>query len=310
MPLEKWLGDSLGNACSQCPARAPCLADTDGILEGSDGGFAMIMIIPQGTVRIPRHQFKNLELEEVEFPEGLQEIHAHSFRNSKLRRVIFPSTLRKIGFGAFSSCDRLEEVILPRGAVSIRPLAFSECESLKTVDNLSGKGIGERAFYEYRLRLHLCPWCGANLDDHDCCSGNCFGIDRWNGSLRLYKGLFWWNGNELITVKVHCQASGAPSYSVQFFEKRAKLESHEKEWNRLKNSGDKRIKGITDYNTIPRGRVEIDDGIVRVFLHPDLNRKDIVKSIFNEFGLSEEIQPLKEIRIINDHSAHYRIRNL
>ena len=186
-------------------------------------------IVPEGTKRIPRHQFKNLKVEEITLPEGLEWIGAHCFRNSRLRRIVIPSTVTRIDFGVFSACDNLEEVVLPEGIQYIDRRAFSECESLKTVDNLSGKGIGERAFYEYRLRLHLCPWCGANLDDHDCCSGNCFGIDRWNGSLRLYKGLFWWNGNELITVKVHCQASGAPSYSVQFFEKRAKLESHEKQ---------------------------------------------------------------------------------
>lgn len=269
-----------------------------------------MMIIPQGTVRIPRHQFKNMELEEVEFPEGLQEIGAHSFRNSKLRRVILPSTLWRIGFGAFSSCDWLEEVILPKRPVSIGPLAFSECENLTIVGNLSGKDIGERAFYEYRRLLHLCPWCGATLDDHDLCSNNCPGTDKWNGSLRLYRGLFWWNGSELITVKVHCQETGVPAYSVRFFEKRPTLDSHEKEFKRLKANGDKRIKGIMDYNELPRGRVEIDDGKAKVFMNPVLNRKDIVETILREFGLSKETQFLREIRIICDHSSHYKIKNL
>lgn len=42
-------------------------------------------LIPDGTQRIVRHQFKNLELEDIVLPEGLEWIGAHCFRLSKLR---------------------------------------------------------------------------------------------------------------------------------------------------------------------------------------------------------------------------------
>lgn len=72
-----------------------------------------IKIVPDGTKQLPRHQFKNLELEEIALPEGLERIGAHCFRNSKLRRVVIPSSVTRIEFGAFSACDYLEEVVLP-----------------------------------------------------------------------------------------------------------------------------------------------------------------------------------------------------
>ena len=102
------------------------------------------LLVPEGTRRILRHQFKNLELEEIVLPEGLERIGAHCFRNSKLRRLVLPSTVTHIDFGAFSACDNLEEVILPEGVRKIGPLAFSECENLKIVRNMPKSGIVKR----------------------------------------------------------------------------------------------------------------------------------------------------------------------
>ena len=265
-------------------------------------------IVPEGTKRIPRHQFKNLEMEEIILPEGLEWIGAHCFRNSRLRRIVIPSTVTRIDFGAFSACDNLEEVVLPEGIRYIDRRAFSECESLKTVYNLPESGVGECAFYEYRLSRHCCPCCGAPLNKEELCSANCNNPYGWIGSLRLYKGLFWWNGNELITVKVHCMPTGMPAYSVRFFGKRDQLGSHGEEWEILKQSGDSRIKGIQEYNDIPCGRVEITNFEAGIFLHPDLNCPKIMKKIKNEFGLNENSGELREIRIIADESAQYRTK--
>lgn len=263
-------------------------------------------IVPEGTRWIPRHQFKNLELEEIILSEGLEEIHAHAFRNSKLRRVVLPSTVRKIGFGAFSSCDLLEEVVLPENIQSIGRLAFSECENLKTVRNYPDHGIGERAFYEYRLSQHCCPYCGAYLDEKGQCGAHCDNPYDWIGSLRLYKGLFWWTGTDLITVKVHCCPTGTPAYSVHFFGKESSLGPHRYEWDRLRQAGDPRIKGIDHYNDIPRGRVEIKDFKATVFMHPELTRPDILSRVLNEFGLCRSLQSLDDIRIVSDLSDHYQ----
>ena len=266
-----------------------------------------IKIIPNGIKQIPGHQFKNLDLEEFTLPEGLERIGAHCFRSSKLRRVVIPSSVTCINFGAFSACDNLEEVVLPKGIRKIGRYAFSECESLKTVVNLPKTGIGELSFYEYRLSQHCCPYCGAPLNEEDLCSANCNNPYDWIGSLRLYKGLFWWNGSELITVKVHCLSTGAPAFSVRFFGKKDFVASHLQEWARLKKAGDPRVKGIQNYNDLPRGRVEIRDFKAIIYLNPVLNQSKIVSKILNEFGLNEEIQGLRGIRVINDLSSHYRV---
>lgn len=265
------------------------------------------LLVPEGTRRILRHQFKNLELEEIVLPEGLERIGAHCFRNSKLRRLVLPSTVTHIDFGAFSACDSLEEVVLPEGIRKIGPLAFSECKNLRMVRNLPEHGIGERAFYEYRLSQHCCPYCGAPMNENNQCSVPCDNPYGWTGSLRLYKGLFWWDGQQLITVKVHVCQTGKPSYSVRFFGKRDHLGSHKEEWELLRKSKNPAVKGHPHYNEFPRGRVEIENFKARIFLHPDLNTPEIRKIICREFGLSKGLQSLEEIRFINDLSFHYRI---
>ncbi|MBR0341576.1 MAG: leucine-rich repeat domain-containing protein [Oscillospiraceae bacterium] len=262
-------------------------------------------LIPDGTQRIVRHQFKNLELEDIVLPEGLEWIGAHCFRLSKLRRLILPSTVKRIDFGAFSACDLLEEVVLPEGICEIGKYAFSECENLNRLIVPEAARIGEGAFYEYRLRNGCCPWCGTPLDHQRNCRNSENHARSWTGSLRLYHGLFWWNGEKLITVKVHCDQNGNPGYSVPCFGKRSALRSHREEWELLKKTGDPDIKGIPHYNYYPRGRVEIANYVARIFLHPVLSTPSIRQDILREFGLSQEIQGLKEIRFITDHSNHY-----
>ena len=168
------------------------------------------------------------------------------------------------------------------------------------------QGIGAQAFYEYRLKQHCCPYCGAPLDEKDQCSVPCDNPYEWIGSLRLYKGLFWWDGTQLITLKTHCSPAGANAFSVRFFDKEFHLDNHEAEWEKMKRAGDPRVKGIRYYNDLPRGRVRITDGVVLVFLHPDLNTPEMIGRISNEFGLNKGTQGLREIRFINDHTMHHR----
>lgn len=267
-------------------------------------------LVPEGTRRIIRHQFKNLELEEILLPEGLEWIGAHCFRNSKLRRLILPSTVTRIDFGAFSSCDNLEEVVLPEGIRKIGPLAFSECENLKTVVNYPKSGMGERAFYEYRLSKHCCPYCGAPMNNDDQCSARCEDPYDWSGSLRLYKGLFWLDGQQLITVKIHVDQTGRPAYSVYFFGKRDQLGCHKEEWERLKKHGNQAVNEQSRHNEFLHGRVEINNFKATVFLHPDLNTSEIRKKICREFGLSKTIQQLDCIRyVINCSDCEYKNNN-
>ena len=92
---------------------------------------------------------------------------------------------------------------------------------------------------------------------------------------------------------------------MPFFGKREVLGSHKEEWELMRKKGSPDTKGVQKYNTFPRGRVEIENFSARIFLHPDLKVPEIQEVILREFGLSQEIQGLKEIRFISDYSEHY-----
>ncbi len=256
-------------------------------------------VIPAGTRRIVRHQFKNLESEEIELPEGLEWIGAHCFRNSKLRKLILPSTVTQIDFGAFSACDNLEYVRLPEKIRRIGAYAFSECEKLKEVNIPKTAEIQTGAFHDYYLHKGLCPWCGSAIDS----TGKCTRADRhaqeWMGNLRLYKGMFWWDGRQLLTVKIHVCQTGKPFRSAIFFNKRTVLGSRREEWEILQKSGYS-AEGMSN-DELPGGRVEIGNFTACVFLHPDLDVPEIRTMIMHEFGLSKELQSLRDIRFITEN---------
>ncbi len=102
----------------------------------------------------------------------------------------------------------------------------------------------------------------------------------------MKKGIFWCVDADtphpgLIVVSVNCTADGEPAQAVVFSSKSGTNYNHKTEWERL----DKRIKGRHRYNYYPRGRVEIKNGKATIFLHPDLNRENILQMILQAFGL-------------------------
>jgi len=50
-----------------------------------------------------------------------------------LEKVIFPDTLKEIGYGTFTSCEKLQNVELPKNLERIGSIAFSGCENLKSI---------------------------------------------------------------------------------------------------------------------------------------------------------------------------------
>lgn len=69
----------------------------------------------------------------------------------------------------------------------------------------------------------------------------------------------------------------------------------------------RRITNRLPFDYYPRGRVENRKGRIIVYLNPDLNHKEILAAIWNEFELNEpEIQ--NNIQIKSDGSAHYRYK--
>ena len=72
---------------------------------------------------------------------------------------------------------------------------------------------------------------------------------------------------------------------------------HKPTWSALPN-GLTRKKAFDYY---PRGRIEIRNGICRIYLNQNINKEHVVGYLINEF----ELDGFDEIEVINDHSSHY-----
>ena len=72
-----------------------------------------------------------------------------AFQNAKqLKKVDLSSlTQSRIGYGTFSNCTTLEEVILPTTIKDIQPAAFSECVQLNKINLEKVEKINSQAFY-------------------------------------------------------------------------------------------------------------------------------------------------------------------
>ncbi len=58
------------------------------------------------------------------------------------------------------------------------------------------------------------------------------------------------------------------------------------------------------YNYYPRGRVEIYNGVAKIFLNGNINYEDVITFLKHEFNLTPH-KGIKKVRIIEDNSFHY-----
>lgn len=86
-----------------------------GDFEFSMCGFTGVLIIPDGTIKIPNFFMQS--------------------PNTGLSKVVFPSSLKQIGRSAFERQRRLcEEIIFPEGLISIEEQAFYECSQIPRIE--------------------------------------------------------------------------------------------------------------------------------------------------------------------------------
>lgn len=86
-----------------------------GMEEFSGCGFTGVLIIPDGTIKIPDR-----------FMLGSK---------AGLSKIIFPSSLKQIGMNAFPNQSRLcEDIIFPEGLVSIEERAFDGCSNIPRIE--------------------------------------------------------------------------------------------------------------------------------------------------------------------------------
>ena len=120
----------------------------------------------------------------------------------------------------------------------------------------------------------------------------------------MKKGLFWCVDYDsekptLIIKAVDCDISGrAITDNVEYTSKSGGNFNHKIEWNRLS----KNITQGKAYNYYPRGRVEINNSKISIFLNSDINKDAVIRKIIEEFDL----EMIEDIRIISDGSRHYR----
>ena len=73
------------------------------------------------------------ERQEVIIKEGTVSIANHAFYRSKVKNVVFPKELRAIGPMAFAECENLKTVDFSEGVTYIGYRCFFDCKNLKKI---------------------------------------------------------------------------------------------------------------------------------------------------------------------------------
>jgi len=104
---------------------------------------------------IDKNAFQHSDLIEITIPTKVREIDNFAFADcTNLTRVIFKpgSVLETINMGAFSNCEKLNNIILPDSLLIISEEVFEGCSNLANIDIPNSVHlIGSRAFSETAL---------------------------------------------------------------------------------------------------------------------------------------------------------------
>ena len=121
----------------------------------------------------------------------------------------------------------------------------------------------------------------------------------------MYRGIFWivdeeiLNNNDKYLIKIKTDFKGtAIDYEYPLNSKNKDNYNHCKTWDNLPFE----LIRSKPFNYYPRGRIEIKNNKCKIFLNPSLKREEIINYIIDRFELNE----IKNIRIIEDHSYHYK----
>lgn len=137
----------------------------------------------------------------------------------------------------------------------------------------------------------------------------------------LSKGIFWiicnfvdWNGEisidlseyRLLYISVPCNENGEveSSYAIQSNSKKGDSFNHKITWESglFGNVEFSKLVRQHPYNYYPRGRVEISNRKVIIYLNRNINTDTIIGEIKSKFGLNSN---LKSLKIKVDNSQHY-----
>ena len=128
---------------------------------------------------------------------------------------------------------------------------------------------------------------------------------------QLYRGIFWIpdidnvESSELYFT-IPCDMNGYindPEFQISDIVSSTGSDNynHKKLWRSL---GNKYTNG-KDFSYYPRGRVEISNGIAKVFHSPHIPQEDLKRFVVDKFNLTSS-NGIKKIKMIADGSDHYR----
>ena len=110
------------------------------------------VVIPEGVTSIGYHAFYDCyQMETISLPNSLTSIEKYAFQyNFSLNNIVIPSGIKSIEEGTFYGLrNRLTNISLPEGLISIGEKAFGECCQLKTLHiPETVTSIGDNCFYE------------------------------------------------------------------------------------------------------------------------------------------------------------------
>ncbi|MCH5155280.1 MAG: hypothetical protein J1F69_01615 [Clostridiales bacterium] len=132
--------------------------------------------------------------------------------------------------------------------------------------------------------------------------------DITTDDIALYKGIFWIvdtdniEQNKNYCFKILCSTDGSSSSidSSLGIAKSGDTYNHQATWNKLSSF----LTHNKPYNYFPRGRVEIKNGVARIFLNGNINYAEVIYFIKSEFNLTTH-NGIKKVSVIEDNSAHY-----
>ena len=126
-----------------------------------------------------------------------------------------------------------------------------------------------------------------------------------NEDSNLYKGIFWIidsnnpYSNSDYCFKINISGNSLDPY-LNLNAKSGTTYNHKLVWQQLSR---KETFG-KPYNYFPRGRIEIHNGVAKIFLNGNINTAEVLDFLVDEFNLNSH-NGIKDIKIIEDNSYHY-----
>ena len=126
----------------------------------------------------------------------------------------------------------------------------------------------------------------------------------------LYRGIFWIKDiddvyNSGLYFTIPCDGNGDindPDFHINDLSSSTGGDNynHKRLWSTL----DKSLTDGKGFNYYPRGRVEISNGVAKVFYSPYIPQDDLKDFIEDKFNLTKS-NGIKKIKMIPDGSNHY-----